>query len=263
LCGPGRKAKANQVRKVLRVTLKDDGFAIYNCPRCLTQGYAFADGPTRRKPIERPIPNAEPDPHPLRQTEKARWMWSIRRQLSGSPAETYLRSRGIRCDLPSTLGFLPARKPDHHPAMIAAFYIPDEPEPGVLHVRENSFSGVHLTLLKPDGSGKAGTERDKIMVGPSAGSPIVLAPPNDGLGLVIAEGIETALSVHQATGLGAWAAGSAGRMPQLADVVPAYLETVVIAAENDAAGLRGVDELIGRLNARGIEVTMMEVSDGV
>ena len=62
--------------------------------------------------------------------------------------------------------------------------------------------GVHITRLAADGSGKAGTDRDKFMRGLARGSPIVLAPPNDLLGLAITEGIEDALSVYAATGLG-------------------------------------------------------------
>ena len=30
------------------------------------------------------------------------------------------------------------------------------------------IEGVHLTLLRPDGSGKVGTDRDKLMIGASA-----------------------------------------------------------------------------------------------
>lgn len=41
------------------------------------------------------------------------------------------------------------------------------------------------------------------MIGRSKGAPIVLAPLNDLLGLIVTEGIEDALSAHQATGLGA------------------------------------------------------------
>ena len=72
--------------------------------------------------------------------------------------------------LPGTLSFLAPTKPEHHPALIAAFGIPDEIEPGVLEQLEvEQVRGVHLTLLKPDGSGKADTEPQKIMVGPSEG----------------------------------------------------------------------------------------------
>ena len=48
----------------------------------------------------------------------------------------------------------------------------------------------------------------------------MLAPMNDLLGLAITEGVEDALSIHAATGLGAWAAGAASRLPALADAVP-------------------------------------------
>jgi hypothetical protein len=114
---------------------------------------------------------------------------------------------------------------------------------------------VHLTKLAPDGR-KAGTESDKIVVGSPRGAPIVLAPVNDGLGLIIAEGIEDALSVHEATGMGAWAAGSAPLLPYLADVVPSYVECVTCIVDDDKAGRRKSDELAAKLEARGIETRL-------
>jgi hypothetical protein len=113
-----------------------------------------------------------------------------------------------------------------------------------------------MTRLLPDGSGKDGTEENeaKIMLGPSAGQPIVLAPCNDIFGLVIAEGIEDALSAHAASGRGAWAAGSAGRLPKLADVVPTYIECVTILVDDDETGKKHSHQLITKLVARGFEV---------
>jgi hypothetical protein len=183
------------------------------------------------------------------QHEKAAWLWSQRRPIISSIAETYLRSRGITCPLPPTLGFLPPSKPEHHPAMIAAFGLPDELEPGQLGKPRN-VNAVHLTLLKADGTGKADVDKPKLMVG-SAKLPIVLAPPNDLLGLAITEGVEDALTVHQATGLGVWAAGAAGRMPALAEVVPDYIEAVTIFAHDDPAGRNGaraLAEALAKLN---------------
>ena len=58
--------------------------------------------------------------------------------------------------------------------------------------------------------------------------------------------------MHQATGLGAWAAGSANRMPALADAVPSCTDCVSIFADADQAGQRNAAELAERLNARGI-----------
>jgi hypothetical protein len=136
--------------------------------------------------------------------------------------------------------------------MIAAFSLPGEVEPGVLGEPPN-VEAVHLTLLRRDGSGKAEVERPKLFVG-SANLPIVLAPPNDLNGMAITEGIEDALTVHQATGLGAWAAGAAGRMPALTDTLPRYIECVTVCADDDPAGRDGALALADALDRRGVEV---------
>ena len=60
--------------------------------------------------------------------------------------------------------------------------------------------------------------------------------------------------MHQATGLGAWAAGAAGRMPALADRIPAYVECVTICAHPEPAGQANARALADALTARGIEV---------
>jgi len=85
-------------------------------------------------------------------------------------------------------------------------------------------------------------------------------PPNDGLGLVVGEGVETTLSVAIKMGVGAWAAGSAPFMPFLADAVPSFIECVTIAREEDKAGQRGADELGHSLAARGIEAIMLRLA---
>ena len=85
------------------------------------------------------------------------------------------------------------------------------------------------------------------MIGMSTGSPIVIAPPNDLLGIAITEGIEDALSVHVATGLGAWAAGSASRLPALATAIPPYIECITILSDDDPDGRRHAAELARRL----------------
>jgi Toprim domain len=150
---------------------------------------------------------------------------------------------------------LPAHPPRHvHPAMIATFAMPNEPEPGRLAVPHDSIKGIHVTFLRPDGMGKASTHPDKIMLGASAGTPIVVAPMDDGLGLAITEGIEDAFSIHIATGLGAWAAGSAARLRALGLPVPAYTDLVTIVADQDEVGQRNAYHLAGRLRERGIAV---------
>jgi hypothetical protein len=137
--------------------------------------------------------------------------------------------------------------------MIAAFALVDEPEPGILGEPRNVTS-VHLTLLKPDGSGKADVEKPKFTIGRPLDLPIVLAPPNDLLGMLTCEGIEDALTAYQSTGLGAWATASAGRMPNIADAVPSYIECVTIYAHCDKDGQNGARKLAEVLSRRGIKV---------
>jgi len=88
----------------------------------------------------------------------------------------------------------------------------------------------------------------------SVGTPIVLAPANDLLGIAVTEGIEDALSAYVATGLGAWAAGSASRLPALLDAIPNYVESVTILVDDDEDGRRHAGELAARLLGRGVQV---------
>jgi hypothetical protein len=271
LCGPARQMPANRRKPVLRVWRLHAGFATFHCARCGERGHV-RDGSAVRldpAPIERSRKEAaerESIAAASRQ-KKARSLWSMRRPVIGSIAETYLREvRGysgqVPPPLPATLGFLPARG-DHGPAMIAAFGVPHEPEPGLLVIADDAVRGVHLTRLAPDGTGKAGTDADKIMIGRSAGSPIVLAPANDLLGIAVTEGIEDALSVHLATGLGAWAAGSASRLPALADAIPSYVESVTILVDDDEDGRRHAGELAARLLGRGLQVRQVLPANAV
>lgn len=197
LCGPSRRSSLNQRRKVLRIWRIDPGFASFHCARCGESGHV-RDGSAARldtAAIERARAGAASREVAAKaeRLAKAHWIWSRRRKIVGSIAEACLReARSYRGPLPAMLGYLPARG-EHGPAMIAAFGVALEPELGVLAIADDAVRGVHVTRLAPDGSGKAGTDADKITLGSSLGSPIVLAPPNDLLGLAITEGIEDAL----------------------------------------------------------------------
>ncbi len=95
------------------------------------------------------------------------------------------------------------------------------------------------------------------MIGHSVGSPLVVAPPNDMLGLAVAEGVENALAMHEATGLGVWAAGCASRLPALADAIPDFIDCVTIVVDDDADGRRHSDTLARMVRARGIEASLV------
>lgn len=212
--------------------------------------------PRSRAPSSRARPQSE-EQYERAQHDKAAWLWSQRRHISGTPAERYLRARGITCPLPLTLAYLPAREKHSH-ALIAAFAIPAEPEPGVLAAPRCPRS-VHITRLLPDGSDRMrGEGANKLTIGSPGALPIVLAPVNDIGGLAIAEGIEDALWTHQTTGLGAWAAASAVRLPELASFVGSHVECVSIAVDDDDAGRRYAAKLAQRLTERSVETLMVK-----
>ena len=153
---------------------------------------------------------------------------------------------------PGALRGAPGHRDSRPPAMIAAFGFADEPEPGVIDPPAN-VTGVHITRLTPDGD-KAAIDPVKIMLGPSSGLPIVLAPANDLLAIDIAEGIEKGLLIQADTGAGMWVAGTAGRLPAVARSLPAYVECVTIWADRDETGLRFAREAARIIQARKIEV---------
>jgi hypothetical protein len=256
-CGPERRKPANQRKPVLRIWHLDRHFATYHCARCGMSGHA-RDGSARLNLAAITRAKAESAERErvakAERLSKARWLWACGQSAKGTIAESYLRdARGYDGPLPATLRFLPARG-EHGPAMLAAFGIATEPDPGRIAISDDAVRGVHITRLAPDGSGKAGTDVDRIIVGTSKGWPIVLAAPNDLLGLAVTEGIEDGLTAHLATGLGVWAAGSAAHMPALAGVVPDYIECTTIYAHDDEDGQRGARELASGLSRRGIVV---------
>jgi hypothetical protein len=217
------------------------------------EAVAFLTGGEARPTPQAPRPVVDPKNGDNR--GKALTLWRRRQPVvEDDPVWRYLReARVYDGPIPTTIGHLPARG-EHPPSMIAAFGLADEPEPGMLAVRDDVVRAVHLTRLAADGSGKAGTAADKVTIGHgSVGTPIVLAPPNEQLGLAITEGMEDGLSIFRATNLGVWVAGSAGRMPGLADTIPGYVECVSIFAHRDPAGERGAHELAARLVNRGVE----------
>ena len=248
---------------MLRIWHREPGFISFRCARCGTAGYAVDDGRplVSRAVLERAHREAEPFEREkaAERLALARWLWRSRRPIVGTLAERHLRkARGITGALPATLGFLPARG-DYPPALIAAFGIPAELEPGALTIAHTHVAGVHITRLKPDGS-KDEREPAKVMIGKLLSWPIVLAPLNDGGGLAIAEGIEDGLSVAVATGLGVWVAGAASRLPALAERIPSYVNCITIFAHDDDAGRNGARALAAKLRACGIEVVVEGLS---
>ena len=109
--------------------------------------------------------------------------------------------------------------------MIAAFGMAEDIEPGIIDAPRD-VKALHLMRLKSDRSALLRALGRKVTPGSALRANIVIAPPNDLVGLAVTVSVEEALTVRQTTGLGAWAAKSAVRMFALADAVRAYVESV-------------------------------------
>ncbi|HEX5864835.1 MAG TPA: hypothetical protein VF014_11390 [Casimicrobiaceae bacterium] len=95
---------------------------------------------------QRRVPD-EPDPDVLKRTEAALAIWRASQAVVGTPAETYLRSRGLELAAPPTLRFHPGLKHPSGgiwPAMVAL----------VTQGSDGTPLAIHRTFLAP-GAGKA------------------------------------------------------------------------------------------------------------
>lgn len=172
------------------------------------------------------------------------------RPITGTIAETYLRHRGIEWDADyRDVGFHPAcprGRDERLPAMVAIMRNPVT----------NEITGIHRTFLKPDGSGKVEHGIAKMMLG-VAGIVKLIDDAEVALGLGLAEGIETALSVMTAGWRPVWACLSAGgiaRFPVLDGI-----ESLTIFADRDegAAGQNAARACAARWTTAGREATVL------
>jgi putative DNA primase/helicase len=219
-CGPRCSSPRNGNARKLRVWPGDKpGIFTYRCARCGLRGWAAANGKATYHP-----PAAPPSAPPPDNTGFALNIWRRTQPASGTPVERYLHARGLTLPVPSRLRFHPSLK---HPS--------DNRWPGMVALVTSADDrpvAVHRTWLAPGGRGKAPIEPQRMSLGPIRGGAVRLAPATDEV--VVAEGIETALSVMLATGLPAWAALSAGGIRALQ--LPASIRAIVVATDNDDQG---------------------------
>ena len=174
--------------------------------------------------------------------EKARAIWQASHPIEGTVAQTYLRRRAIRMSLPDCLRFAVLRHPDtrrSHPSLVAA----------VENV-EGEVVGVHRIFLTDDGS-KLDVAKSKLSKGRIAGGAIRLEPVSSAL--VVAEGIEDALSLLQETGRPAWAAGGAGMLSRMQ--FPSIVRSVAVGGDNDATGKEQAEKAARAFAMAGIEAS--------
>jgi len=163
--------------------------------------------------------------------------------VGASPGE--LARAGVGLAIPPSIRFHPRlRHPSgaYLPAMVAA-----------IEDRNGTLVGVHRTFLRPDGAGKAKVEPQKMALGRLKGCAVHLtagAPE-----LALCEGIETGLSILQATGRHVWCALGTSNLGQID--LPACVRELVIAADNDEPGLKAAHAAADAYRANGYSVRIV------
>ena len=187
-----------------------------------------------------------------KRAEQAGTVWHRAVPIRDTVAEAYLRGRGITCALPDTLRFDPA-----------CWHLNAKRLPAMLALVEGcDLAAVHRTYLRPDGSGKAEVDPPKAMLGAVNGGAVRLT---HGQGpLVVAEGIETALSL--ACGLlggpaTIWAALSTSGLRSLR--LPASPGLLVIALDGDEPGRAAARNLAERAYGLGWKVSLLPAPNGL
>ena len=251
---------------------------IWNCRGCAKGGDVIAlvqhiDGIDFPRAIDaltndNTIPRRVETPRPVRKVSKpiepSRDWWSEARPVVGTLAETYLVGRGITelpPDADECLRFHPeivfGRADDdawrYVPALVGR----------VRDVVSNKPIGLQRIGLTADGR-KIGP----MALGPIGGGAVKLWPDEDiGDGLVIAEGIETALAASviefQATLLRPIRATLSASNLETLPVLPGIQAlTLVVDADDSNAGQKAAAACAERWSAAGIEVTRLTPSTG-
>ena len=255
ICQPERRRD----QSALTITGRAKGGLLLHCKRsaCAFRDILAAVGEVPGRlaavdPVARRQAEDEAKAHAAKQSERAFRLWREAVPISGTPAETYLRGRGITCDLPDTLRFHHAcwhpETRQKHPAMLAL-------------VEGCADFALHRTYLQPDGSAKAAVTTTKAMLGSVRGGAVRLC---EGPGrLVIAEGIETSLSLASGLPCGSatvWAALSTSGMRTLR--LPEEPGRLTIAPDGDPAGREAARVLAERAKAAGWRVGLLPAPEG-
>jgi len=182
---------------------------------------------------------------PSRMNE-AQVIWQRTVPAPGTPAESYLGSRGIDMPPPSDIRFtrLPYGKSDPLPCLVAA-------------VRDVSGAviGIQRIWLADDGRGKADLPKPKLSLGKVSGGAIRLGTLDDTGTVAVCEGPEDGLSLLAMLGLPVWVAAGASMMPAMQ--FPPEVHSIVIGADNDEAGEAAANKAAKAFTTWGLAVRII------
>jgi hypothetical protein len=209
----------------------------------------------KRREGDRPFAKVDRASEDAKTSVYAEKLWQESLPTQGTSAEVYLRrSRKIGCKLPASLRFNrftrhgPSRQ--NLPALIA-------------RIEGGTDFSVSRTYLRSDGSGKADLPnyQQKMMLGGAKGGHVTLQTGSGSL--VVAEGIETALSLPCLLDLGSatiWAALTAANLRTVE--LPVVSDHLSIATDGDEAGQRSGEAVAARAARLGWTVEFLTAPAG-
>lgn len=161
-------------------------------------------------------------------------------------AESYLAGRGITVFPPSlrfTASLWNFTSASNHPALIAP-----------IHDASNNITAIHAIFLTPEAQKISGEGiKAKLIFGVAAGGAVQLAPLQDAL--ILTEGIEDGLSLLQSCpAYCVWACCGTSGFANI--IVPKTVKSIIIAADNDTAGITAAEKLACRLKSQGFIVSI-------
>ena len=214
-----------------------DNLALHEAAHRLTgaaQGSWPSQGPIRPKPDR---------------SMEARSIWDRALPATGTLAETYLKARGITIPVPPSIRFLclPYGKSAALPCLIAA-----------IQNHLGQVVGIQRIWLATDGLAKADFPKPKLSLGAVKGGAIRLGEPNAAGVLMVCEGPEDGLSLMQMFAIPVWVSAGATVMPAMQ--IPPTVKSIVIAADNDAAGSGAAKAAQSAFTSRGITVRTIRPS---
>ena len=180
---------------------------------------------------------------PADRLREARRLWKRTLPARGTLVEDYLRARGITIQPPPAVRFVPLLPHKEYgwpfPAMVVGAQNADA-----------AFCGVQVTFLAAHGCEKAPVEPERKSYGPVGSAAVRLGPVAERV--ILAEGVETALSVQQASGIAAWATLGTSGLQRVE--LPDCVREVIIAADADEAGEKAAQEAAQRFLSEGRRV---------
>lgn len=168
---------------------------------------------------------------------RARRIWGEGAPVKHSAARTYLQRRAILelGDADGALrfhaGMTSLDDRERRPALLA-----------VIVDRDGEIQGVQVTLLSRRGVAKAAVSTPRRVIGNLMGGAVCLGDVAETL--AVGEGVETMMSAAAALALPAWALLTADNLA--AFTAPSIVRRLVVAADNDDAGIAAANALKAR-----------------